>query len=303
MPLVSVIIPNYNHAPFLRQRIESVLDQTFRDFEVIILDDNSQDDSRSIIESYRGHEKVSHIILNEFNSGSTFLQWKKGFDLAAGALLWIAESDDWCEPNFLETLVKPFETDPQMALALLHSVWVNDDGSIMRISKAGKLESTMPGALFVTKHMLEWNEVYNASMCIFKKSLLEFVPPQYQDFKFCGDWFFWIRIAAQGNVYISGRVLNYFRKHQANVSGSALNNGLLYYEYFKLADFFLQWQLADEVSYKKLLHKKFLYFLNDPNLAPAQRPPIRKLFADKLGNLNRYSAAQKLRKLVRFFSR
>ena len=64
-PLVSVIIPSYNHEKFLKERIDSVLNQTFQDFELIILDDLSPDNSREIIESYRAHPKVSHIIFNE----------------------------------------------------------------------------------------------------------------------------------------------------------------------------------------------------------------------------------------------
>src|SRR6187549_2432119 len=95
--LVSVIIPNYNHAKFLRQRLESVLNQSFRDFEVIILDDCSTDESFQVIEDYRAHPKVSHIVFNKENTGSTFIQWKKGIELAKGEWIWIAESDDWCE--------------------------------------------------------------------------------------------------------------------------------------------------------------------------------------------------------------
>lgn len=91
---VSVIIPNYCHARFLNQRIDSVLNQTYSDYEVIILDDCSTDNSREIIESYRNHPKISHIVYNEKNSGSTFIQWEKGFELARGEYIWIAESDD-----------------------------------------------------------------------------------------------------------------------------------------------------------------------------------------------------------------
>ena len=97
---VSVIIPNYRHALYLKERIDSVLEQTYRDFEVIILDDCSPDDSREIIETYRTREKIAHIVYNERNSGSTFMQWQKGFDLAQGEYIWIAESDDFADPGF-----------------------------------------------------------------------------------------------------------------------------------------------------------------------------------------------------------
>jgi glycosyltransferase involved in cell wall biosynthesis len=105
-PLVSVIIPNYNHAAYLNERIDSVLNQTFRDFEVILLDDCSTDNSREIIESYRGHEKISQIEYNEVNSGSTFIQWKKGLDLAQGDWIWIAESDDVASNEFLSNAIE-----------------------------------------------------------------------------------------------------------------------------------------------------------------------------------------------------
>lgn len=77
MPTVSVIVPNYCHAPYLEQRIESILQQTFQDFELILLDDCSTDGSREILERYRNHPKVSGIFYNERNSGSPFKQWKK----------------------------------------------------------------------------------------------------------------------------------------------------------------------------------------------------------------------------------
>ena len=105
MPTVSVIVPNYNHAPYLQERFDSIFNQTFQDFEVIILDDCSSDNSKEIIEEYRNRPQVSHIVHNEKNSGYPFKQWAKGFGLAKGEYIWIAESDDWAELNFLENLV------------------------------------------------------------------------------------------------------------------------------------------------------------------------------------------------------
>src|ERR1700749_2948806 len=123
--MVSVIIPNYNHAQYLKQRIESVLGQTYTDFELIILDDCSTDNSREIIEAYRDHDKVSHLVFNKTNSGSTFNQWQKGIELAKGKYIWIAESDDWCEPTLLVTLVTALEDNESCVLAYVQSYVVN----------------------------------------------------------------------------------------------------------------------------------------------------------------------------------
>lgn len=98
--LVSIIIPNYNHAAFLQQRLNSVFQQTYQNFEVILLDDASTDASVAILNEYKDHPKVSHLVINERNSGSPFKQWQKGIALAKGEYVWIAESDDINAMNF-----------------------------------------------------------------------------------------------------------------------------------------------------------------------------------------------------------
>lgn len=128
-PNVSVIIPNYNHAPYLIERIESVLNQTYQDFEVIILDDCSKDNSHEIIELYRNHSKVSQIEYNETNSGSTFKQWQKGISMAQGEWIWIAESDDVADFTFLEVLVA--KTKKHLDLSIIYS-------QSLKIDSAGK---------------------------------------------------------------------------------------------------------------------------------------------------------------------
>ena len=64
-PLVSIIIPNYNHALYLKERLDSIFNQTFQDFEVILLDDCSTDTSREVLAEYAKKDKVSHCIFNE----------------------------------------------------------------------------------------------------------------------------------------------------------------------------------------------------------------------------------------------
>ena len=92
-PKVSVILPNYNHAPYLCERLESILTQTYKDFELLILDDGSTDDSYQIIARYERRARV-RVLVNSTNSGSAFSQWNLGISLASGEYVWIAESDD-----------------------------------------------------------------------------------------------------------------------------------------------------------------------------------------------------------------
>ena len=126
IPRVSVVIPNYNHARFLRRRIETVLQQTFQDFELILLDDCSTDESRSIISSYANNPKI-RVEFNLVNSGSTFKQWNKGVGLARGEYVWIAESDDYSDARFLEQLVGVLDPKPEVAFAFCRSWRVSND--------------------------------------------------------------------------------------------------------------------------------------------------------------------------------
>src|SRR5687767_7542575 len=129
MTFFSVIIPNYNHHAFLHERIESVVKQTYPYFEVIILDDASTDDSKNIIEKYSNHPQVAQIVYNTRNSGSPFKQWQKGATLAKGNWLWIAESDDVADENFL---AKAAEAIDQHTFGLFYSdaFLIDKDGNV-----------------------------------------------------------------------------------------------------------------------------------------------------------------------------
>lgn len=236
MPEVSVIIPNYNHAPYLKQRIDSVLHQTYQDIEVIVLDDCSTDGSAGIIEEYRHHPKISHVVFNDRNSGFTFRQWEKGIHLAKGKWIWIAESDDWCETTFLETLLTGVKESPHFSMAFCQSHVVDNDLKILKTSENRLLEEVLPGNDFISGRLVHRNVVINASMCIFKRECYYNVSDRYTGYKFCGDWLFWIEMASLGNVFISGKVLNYFRKHKGDVSSKAYRSGLFFLERLQMID-------------------------------------------------------------------
>jgi len=235
MTKVSVIVPNYNHAIYLKQRIDSILNQTFQDFELIILDDNSKDESRSVIELYRNHPKITHIVYNELNSGTTFKQWKKGIELASGEYIWIAESDDYCSPEFLEELYEGIKNNPSIVLAFGQLICFSDNNILWK-TEHPKIKEVLSGHDFACKYMLGANVIPNASGVLFRKDVYAKLSANYLDFKFCGDWYFWIEIMQYGQIFISGKYLNYFRKHQKDVSGNAIANGLDFSEGFHVFD-------------------------------------------------------------------
>ena len=212
MPLVTVIIPNYNHAKYLRQRIDTVLNQTYTSFEVIILDDCSTDNSKDIILSYKDNPHISNIVLNSENSGSTFKQWNKGFELAKGDYIWIAESDDYCDLNLLELLITQIQKYSQSSIVYTSSHFVDAEGHyIKKIRKKGV--EIVGGRAFIMKHMTMGNAILNASSAIFSKEALSKCKLDYTTFKAGGDRLFWIYLAEQGQVIHLKDAHNYFRQH------------------------------------------------------------------------------------------
>ena len=219
---VSVIIPNYNHASFLQQRIESVLHQSYQNFEIIILDDCSTDNSRDIIASYSSNKKISHIVYNATNSGSTFSQWKKGIALASGEYIWIAESDDYTHPDFLQTAMRRFSLS-NIALFFCRSVRVNEKGIedgnfdtwLSKVNLDFKQDFDISGTNLVKDALIKINVIVNASGVVFRKSAIhDFFKTNFTQFKYCGDWYFWTEIIQHGMIAYSANRLNFFRFHE-----------------------------------------------------------------------------------------
>ena len=130
-PLVSVIVPNYNHEKYLPERLRSITEQTYQNMEIILLDDASTDSSRAILQKFSSEESRARFLPNSQNSGSTFKQWRKGLSQARGKYVWIAESDDAAEPAFLETLVGKLEADPGLSLACCQLQIVSPNGEML----------------------------------------------------------------------------------------------------------------------------------------------------------------------------
>jgi glycosyltransferase involved in cell wall biosynthesis len=263
--MVSVIIPNYNHADYLKQRIDSVLNQTYSAIEVIILDDRSTDNSKEIIEQYRGNEKISRIVYNTENSGSTFKQWDKGIQLAKGEYVWIAESDDWCEPVFLETIISGLEKKPDCVFGYCQSFCVNDKEEIIFQSNHNKLEGYYSNSEFLEKFLTFGNAVFNASMTVFRKRFYYDVSDFFRSFRFTGDWIFWAELSRLGSVYVNARPLNYFRKHDQDVSSKMYTTGLNFKEEIKALNYFHEQLKLNDALYLKARIKLYSRFLTGNN--------------------------------------
>ncbi len=225
-PLVSVIIPGYNHASYLKRRIDSVIVQDYPNFEVIMLDDCSSDGSDNIMLSYKKHERVTMVIVNDVNSGNTFMQWEKGISFAKGDYIWIAESDDVAQSDFLTKLMNKLLGTSDAALAYSWSTMINSSDEPLNYSwdevSRYKSNGIYDGIDFCLHRMVYKNLLYNASMIVFKKKLYYNIDKSFMQYRHSGDWLFWFNICMQGKVCEVPEKLNFFRQHPNKVSNEAL---------------------------------------------------------------------------------
>lgn len=240
--LVSVIVPSYNHSLFLKNRLESIFNQTYENFEVILLDDYSTDSSWDILKSYANHPKVSHLERNNQNSGSPFGLWEKGFSLAKGEFIWIAESDDIATLDFLEGLINEFVSNE---IVLAHCRSNEFTENINHSKKNNWLEDLEKG--FQDKDYLKDGKwllekigrfkcpVLNVSSAIFRKDILKNIEIP-KSFKYSGDWFFWAQIFMKGKIVYVADTRNYFRIHSGSATSTEnSNNWIKLKEYIKVA--------------------------------------------------------------------
>lgn len=277
---ISVIVPCYNHAPYLKERIESIIHQTYQNFELILLDDLSPDNSAEILLSYKNHPKITHCIINERNSGSTFYQWNKGIDLAKGELIWIAESDDVADLSFLDNLVKPFIKNPNLVLAYSQSHRIDSQGNITGSwkdytddlnSETFKENFTMSGLDYINRFLIVKNTIPNASGVIFKKKTYLKVGGANPNRRFIGDWEIWSKIISEGEVFYCANCLNFFRYHETSVIAKAVKNStnldlrndvLAFRE--AIQDFWKERSLGDN-RFKSLITKNKKYYFQAIN--------------------------------------
>jgi glycosyltransferase involved in cell wall biosynthesis len=228
VPLVSVIIPNYNHSAYLPRRIKSVLEQTFTDYEIIFLDDASTDDSVPVARGLLARVPVDFVV-NDKNTQIPFKQWNKGVSRANGRFIWIAESDDFADPTFLEKTVRVLLSNPNVGVVYTQSWQVDESdrtlGSILAhtddISKERwRSDFVNDGKAECLEYLCLRNTIPNASACLMRKAVYIGVGMAPTHLRQCGDWLLWIRMLLHSDIFFIAEHLNYFRKHERSVRAS-----------------------------------------------------------------------------------
>lgn len=234
-PLVSVIIPNYNHAPYLDERIGSVLNQSYRNIEVLLMDDLSPDHSREILQKWAASDPRVSLLFNEKNSGSPFAQWERGAKWAKGKYLWIAESDDFADLDMLSHHVQALEDNDRAVMVYSHSHMVDENSAFLRDFREDYAfifgdatrwnhNFTTHGPTEVSTTMVFSNTIPNASGALFRKEIFDRVGAPETTWRLNGDWLFYARILQHGDLIFLSKPRNYFRFHTQTQRSRAMAN-------------------------------------------------------------------------------
>ena len=210
-PLVSVIIPNYNHARFLGGAIRSVLEQTYRPVEIIVVDDGSTDNSADVAAAFG--DQIRYIY--QTNAGLSAAR-NTGLRAAKGELIGVLDADDMYEPNFLETLVAALQADPEADGVYCGYRFVDEANNPLpqienRPVPPGELYTALlDGNFFVPESVFLRRRVYN-DVGFFDESL-----------RACEDWDVWLRAAKKYRLIHSPHILTRHRVLAGSMSTDPL---------------------------------------------------------------------------------
>jgi glycosyltransferase involved in cell wall biosynthesis len=231
---ISVIIPNYNYAHTIEERLTSIWNQSYPVFEIIVLDDCSTDNSLQVIETTANkYSRIIRTYENEMNSGSPFGQWLKGVEIARGDFIWIAEADDLARPTFLERLITFFD-EKEVGMAYSQSSQIDEKGQPIADNyhyytdeiddEKWKDNYVENGKNEISKYLSIKNTILNVSSVLWRREAL--INPLRENievmktFSVAGDWFFYITFLLNNKVGFCSESLNIHRRHKSGVTQS-----------------------------------------------------------------------------------
>lgn len=229
LPKVSVIIPVYNVEKYLRKCLDSVINQTYTNLEIICVDDGSPDNSGAILDEY-SHKDSRIIVIHQENAGVSAAR-NRGLDIATGEYITFVDSDDWLEPECYELAVAEFLKDPEIDLVNYGCNIINERNcsedeyknmdNWLNYPFSGKRVLTAQLSQRLTSNLWGW---------FFKSKA---ITSRFKDYKYAEDmlFFFETLINIQYFYFIKAKLYNYvLNPNSALAKFSEFNNSVYAYE-------------------------------------------------------------------------
>lgn len=208
-PLVSIIIPTYNGGSYLLKTIESAYAQDYDNKEIIVVDDGSTRDIKSLIKTFED----SIIYIRQSNSGPGAAR-KKGFEFSHGELIAFLDHDDLWSPIKISTQVKFFRNDPKCGLVYCYPTLIDKNGKLIYNVSPSSFPQGSVFAEFLTR-----NRITTFSSCMIRRTAYDKVGGIDIDpnLMTCDDYDLWLRLAYSFSVAFSPGELTFYRIHPGNL--------------------------------------------------------------------------------------
>lgn len=212
MPKVSILLTCFNHLAYLPACLEGVRAQTFRDHEIIALDDGSTDGSREWLES---NAKDAKLVFNETNVG-TYGTLNRGLEAVTGEFVAVLNDDDLWAPEKLERQLSLFEAHPEVGLVHTDGWFIDGQGNRLEGSPLGfEFPRTETGDLLLA--LLYANKII-ASAALVRRECFDKLGGFNEAYFGSGDWEMWLRIAEEWQIGFVAEPLTFYRVHGENAS-------------------------------------------------------------------------------------
>jgi glycosyltransferase involved in cell wall biosynthesis len=226
VPAVTVIMPSYNHARFIAMAIKSVLNQTFSNFELIVVDDGSSDDSVEIVKTFED-PRIRAVFLEKNEGGAATLN--KGVSLARGDYIALCNSDDCWVQNKLDVQLSIFKEQSNLVATFSDVIWIDDQGTPLdksRLSFSTRLFRRENRSRHEWLHdlIVNGNCLCHPSIMI-RREALNCTGPYDNRFRQLPDFQKWIALVQFGEIFVSPEQLVKFRIHDSNTSAVKPDTG------------------------------------------------------------------------------
>lgn len=227
VPKVSVLIPTYNYAYCLDETVQSVLNQKFQDFELIIIDDCSKDNTDEVMEKYLSDPRISYH-KNQVNLGLVG-NWNKCLSYAKGEYIKFLCADDKFRSDLLEKFVQVMEQYPNVSLVASNKTMFGKSSVTVELPFKG-----LHNGKEIIYHTLKtkgW--LGEPSSVMFRKSNLD-IGPFKAGLLWLPDWEMWIRQLSVGDCFIIPEPLVYIRNHGQQLTKKVMKYFINYFEEYDL---------------------------------------------------------------------
>ena len=210
MPTVSVIIPTYNSAQYVVEAVESVLAQTWQDFEILVIDDGSTDETEQVLRRYKNPVRYLHQ-----SNGGVAVARNRGIQESRGRYLAFLDADDTWLPDKLEFQINELQKHPQTQACYSAFTIVDADLNPLGISRSQRQNSALEDLL------THGNIIGSICTVLCERSLFDEVGGFDPKLSQCADWDMWVRLAAHTEFLYLDEPLVTYRQHSTNMSRNA----------------------------------------------------------------------------------